>query len=275
LRNSVLILKKVQILKELYSNPDEVDLTVGQYLDEDFFPGTSVPRSQIITSLFSLFKTGIGDRFSPGYSVLKCLIVETPWDCHPANALEELLWQPAPSLKTEHGRWLSKFWIEELNLHDNGFSSVWRLIHDNSNVKCLQKNPMFPAGYTLPTGVINDIACKLSDFTTPPIKKNPWPTVFAIVALTLIVLNFYFCFRKKRVYIAEIEEAYNDHRPRKSNSKLRIEKALSIERSVRAFEQKLRVTIEEEEYSPRHLEGSNKKIRKRHSEKLAKLRQST
>jgi len=191
--------EKVQILKELYANPDEVDLTVGQYLDEDFFPGTSVPRSQLITSLFSLFRTGISDRFSPGYSVLKCLIVETPWDCHPANALEELFWQPAPSLKSKDGRWLSKFWIEELNLNDNGFSALWRLIHDNSNVKCVQKNPMFPVGYKLPIGQINDVVCKLSEFTTPPIKKNPLPSVIAVVAVSLVTLCLYlFCFRKKK-----------------------------------------------------------------------------
>jgi len=60
------------------------------------------------------------------------------------------------------------------------------------------------------------------------------------------------------VYIDEIEEAYPADRPRKTINKVRIDKALSVERSVRAFEQKLRVTIDEEEY-PRHLEGSNKK----------------
>jgi len=74
-------------------------------------------------------------------------------------------------LKSKDGRWLSKFWIEELNLNDNGFSALWRLIHDNSNVKCVQKNPMFPVGYKLPIGQINDVVCKLSEFTTPPIKK--------------------------------------------------------------------------------------------------------
>jgi len=186
--------EKVQILKELYANPDEVDLTVGQYLDEDFFPGTSVPRSQLITSLFSLFRTGISDRFSPGYSVLKCLIIETPWDCHPANALEELLWQPAPTLKTEHGRWLSKFWIEELNLHDNGFSSVWRLIHYNSNVKCVQKNPMFPAGYILPTGVINEVVCKESEFTTAPIKKKSMANCICYCCTYVTSIEYLFLF---------------------------------------------------------------------------------
>jgi peroxidase len=58
--------KYLAALKRLYANPDEVDLTVGQYLDESYYPGTTVPRSQLITSLFSLFALGIADRFSPG-----------------------------------------------------------------------------------------------------------------------------------------------------------------------------------------------------------------
>jgi len=47
---------------------------------------------------------------------------------------------------------------------------------------------------------------------------------------------------------------------KKFNTKVRIEKAMSLEKSVKAFEQKLRhVTIQEDEEHIRHAEGNNKK----------------
>jgi len=175
----------VQILKELYDNPDAVDLTVGQYLDETYFPGTTVPRSQLITSLFSLFRLGIGDRFSPAYSMLKCFLVGTPWNCTPVNALEELLWVPCSKLGPK-GRWMNIPWIEELNMKDYGDSSLWRIIHDNTNVKCVQRNPFFPADKKN-----NPIYCSLDQFNRPPLYITMLPTIVATVfAVVITVIAF-------------------------------------------------------------------------------------
>jgi hypothetical protein len=107
----------LKALKELYSHPDEVDLTVGQYLDETLFPGTTVPRSQLITSLFSLFALGVSDRFSPGYSLFKCLPLvgtQNPFTCTPANAVEYLIWKPVTFFGVKvHVPDL--FWFKELS----------------------------------------------------------------------------------------------------------------------------------------------------------------
>src|ERR1700760_4245768 len=73
-------------LKTLYQTPDDVDLVVGVQLEEEMFPGTTVPKSALITSLFSLFGMGNSDRFSVGFAVMRCLLVDRPWDCHPSNA---------------------------------------------------------------------------------------------------------------------------------------------------------------------------------------------
>ncbi len=78
-------------LKRLYATPDDVDLVVGVQLEEEMFPGTTVPKSALIISLFSLFGRGNSDRFSVGFTMMRCLLVDQPWDCHPSNALEELL----------------------------------------------------------------------------------------------------------------------------------------------------------------------------------------
>ena len=45
-------------LRRLYNRPDDVDLCVGVQLDEEMFPGTTVPKSALIISLFSLFGMG-------------------------------------------------------------------------------------------------------------------------------------------------------------------------------------------------------------------------
>jgi len=162
----------VKALKRLYDNPDQVDLTVGQYLDETYFPGTTVPSSQLVTSLISLFGLGNSDRFSPLYSLLHCFLVDKPWDCTPTNALDELFWKPAPWLG-ENGRWIDIFWVNELGLADSK-SALWRLIHDNSNVPCVQRDPFFP-----PDPVKNPIICEL----VPP----PIPVVLLLVPIFVVV----------------------------------------------------------------------------------------
>ena len=50
-------------LRRLYKSPDDVDFVVGVQLDEEYFPGTTVPKSALIVSLFSLFGMGNSDRF--------------------------------------------------------------------------------------------------------------------------------------------------------------------------------------------------------------------
>ncbi|KAK8102082.1 heme peroxidase [Apiospora sp. TS-2023a] len=131
-------------LKKLYKNPDEVDLVVGCQLDEENFPGTTVPKSSLIISLFSLFGMGNSDRFSIGYAMMRCFLVDKPWDCHPSNALEDLLWEPRPKPGFPHNRFLSTFWLKEMDIQAHGANLLWRLITENSEIKCIQKKPLFP-----------------------------------------------------------------------------------------------------------------------------------
>ncbi|SJL02260.1 uncharacterized protein ARMOST_05586 [Armillaria ostoyae] len=144
-------------LKRLYTHPDEVDLVVGCQLEETNFPGTTVPSSALIISLFSLFGLGNSDRFSVGYSIMRCILVDKPWDCTPSNALDELFWDPKPTEHFPKARWLNTFWLNELDFQAHGTNLLWRLITENSDVDCLQKNPLFP--YDPET---NPILCSLS-----------------------------------------------------------------------------------------------------------------
>lgn len=106
-------------LKRLYSEPDEVgkslqpylphrasrialhliiilrqwltisitDLLVGLQLDETNFPGTIIPTSKLILSLINLFRIGDSDRFSPRNSLLRCIVDNPFFNCHPSNIL--------------------------------------------------------------------------------------------------------------------------------------------------------------------------------------------
>jgi hypothetical protein len=65
-------------LKRLYKTPDDVDFVVGVQLEEELFPGTTMPVSALIPSLFSLFGVGNSDRFSPGFAVMRCILVDKP-----------------------------------------------------------------------------------------------------------------------------------------------------------------------------------------------------
>lgn len=132
-------------MKSLYIKPDDVDLVVGVQLDETFFPGTTVPTSALIISLFSLFGMGNSDRFSIGFAVTRCLLVDQPFDCHPSNALEELLWKPEPKPDLPNFRKLDDFWLNELDFPDHGTNLLWRLVAENTDIKCLQRDPLFPA----------------------------------------------------------------------------------------------------------------------------------
>lgn len=131
-------------LKRLYKSPDEVDLVVGCQLDETMFPHATIPTSALIISLFSLISMGNSDRFSIGFAAMRCLLVDKPWDCHPSNALEELLWQPTPKEGFPNFRVYDAFWMTELDFQAHGQNLLWRIVTENSEIKCLQKNPLFP-----------------------------------------------------------------------------------------------------------------------------------
>ena len=132
-------------LRRLYNSVDDVDFTVGVQLDEEMFPGTNVPKSTLIVSLFSLFGMGNSDRFSVGFAMMRCLLVDKPWDCHPSNALEELLWARKDIEGFPDFRFFDTFWMTELDLQAHGTNLLWRLITENTEIKCVQKSPLFPA----------------------------------------------------------------------------------------------------------------------------------
>lgn len=132
-------------LKKLYNAPDDVDLVVGVQLDEEAFPGTTIPKSALIISLFSLFGMGNSDRFSVGFAVTRCFLVDTPLSCKPTNALDELLWVPKPLPDFPNARWLDPFWLTELDFQAHGTNLLWRLITENSGIHCVQQRPLFPA----------------------------------------------------------------------------------------------------------------------------------
>ncbi|KAF5497051.1 Peroxidase [Colletotrichum siamense] len=136
--------KMVAELKRLYKNPDEVDLVVGCQLDETMFPHATIPTSSLIISLFSLISMGNSDRFSIGFAAMRCLLVDKPWDCHPSNALEELLWKPVENEAFPNARFYDEYWMAELDFQAHGQNLLWRLVTENSEINCLQKNPLFP-----------------------------------------------------------------------------------------------------------------------------------
>jgi hypothetical protein len=157
------------MLEKLYNRPDDVDLVVGVQLEEDMFPGTTVPRSALIVSLFSLFGMGNSDRFSIGFAMMRCLLVGKPWDCQPSNALEELLWIPNPTDQYPNARTLDNFWIAELDFPAHGTNLLWRLITENTNIRCIQQNPLFPADPTT-----NPVLCQLP-------SESRWHTLSVIL----------------------------------------------------------------------------------------------
>ncbi|KAF5678240.1 hypothetical protein FCIRC_6523 [Fusarium circinatum] len=134
----------IQNLKNLYKHPDDVDLVVGCQVDEEWFPGTTVPKSALIISLFSLFGMGNSDRFSIGFAMMRCILVDRPWDCHPSNALEDLIWERNSVPGFPNFRFYSDFWFKELDLPAHGTNLLWRLITENSEINCVQRWPLFP-----------------------------------------------------------------------------------------------------------------------------------
>lgn len=168
-------------LKRLYNSPDEVDLVVGVQLEEEMFPGTTVPKSSLIISLFSLFGLGNSDRFSVGYAMMRCLLVDKPWDCHPSNALEELLWAPKPTETHPNARFYDTFWLAELDFQAHGKNLLWRLVTENTDIKCLQGNALLPFD-----PVTNPILCAL------PAQKLDIPaTIYTGVEVVLALIKMH------------------------------------------------------------------------------------
>ncbi|SCO90187.1 uncharacterized protein FRV6_14315 [Fusarium oxysporum] len=144
----------IENLKKLYKHPDDIDLVVGCQLGEEWFPGTTVPKSALIISLFSLFGMGNSDRFSIGFAMMRCLLVDRPWDCHPSNALEDLIWERKDVPGFPNFRFYSDFWLKKLDLPAHGTNLLWRLITENSEINCVQRSPLFP-----PDNITNPILC--------------------------------------------------------------------------------------------------------------------
>jgi hypothetical protein len=76
--------------------------------------------------LSSLFGLGNSDRFSPGFAVMRCILNDKPWNCHPSNALEELLWMPKLTELFPNVRWFDSFWMKELNLQADSTNLLWQ-----------------------------------------------------------------------------------------------------------------------------------------------------
>ncbi|KAI1339407.1 heme peroxidase [Xylariaceae sp. FL0016] len=178
-------------LKKLYKSPNEVDLVVGVQLDEEYFPGTTVPKTALIISLFSLFGMGNSDRFSIGFSMMRCLLVDKPWDCHPSNALEELLWEPKNVSGFPDFRFYNTFWLTELDIQAHGTNLLWRLVTENSEIKCLQKSPLFPADpetnpvlCSLPKSPqdIPELALTGAQVSMSLLRQNYWKIIAAVSA---------------------------------------------------------------------------------------------
>ncbi|KAH6980144.1 heme peroxidase [Fusarium venenatum] len=169
----------VRDLERLYDHPDDVDLVVGCQLDEEWFPGTTVPKSALIISLFSLFGMGNSDRFSIGFSMMRCLLVDRPWDCHPSNALEDLLWEHKKVPGFPNFRFYNEFWLKELDLPAHGTNLLWRLITENSEINCVQRSPLFPHD-----NITNPLMCM------KPTEQVGWlETIFQFLQIILSLLK--------------------------------------------------------------------------------------
>jgi len=179
----------IQHLKNLYQHPDEVDLIVGLQLDEEFFPGTTVPRGFLIASLYSLFGIGSSDRFSVAYSSTLCLLTGKPWDCTPLNPVDEMLWKPFYLPFFPRARWGNSKWFDELDLSNKGVYGVWNLITKNSNIKCLQLDPLFPA----------------NEKTNPVVCKLPQPGGYSSYFFSITLLVVAYLYLKTRFFSIKLE----------------------------------------------------------------------
>jgi len=158
-----------EYLKKLYKSPDDVDLAVGQELDEQLWPGTSMPRSMLIINFLTLFSMASIDRFAPTYSLARCWVDGTPFNCVTQNALDDLIWEPAFDPKIfPNGKWYSKFWLKEFDFVGQGRNLLRNMIVQNTDVECLQANPLFTVSDW------NPIICSKEPRYDAPSHPN-WP----------------------------------------------------------------------------------------------------
>lgn len=134
-----------QELKRLYKTPDDVDLWVGQELDEEWWPNTHIPRSMLIINFYTLFKAAAADRFGINWGMFWCISNYKPWNCPTTNVLQDLLWKPNPLPLFPNAKLPDSFWWEELDLQNQGTNLLHRMVTQNTGVKCLQKNLFFVA----------------------------------------------------------------------------------------------------------------------------------
>ena len=164
------------------------------------FPGTTVPKSALIISLFSLFGMGNSDRFSIGFAIMRCLLVDKPWDCHPSNALEELLWVKKPKRGFPNFRFLDEFWLTEMDFQAHGTNLLWRLVTENTEIDCLQQKPLYPVDpvtnpvlCALPEQRVNhlNIAVTGAQIGKVVMASHVWKaTAFLIATLVLLISYF-------------------------------------------------------------------------------------
>jgi hypothetical protein len=138
---------KAFLLSQLYKTPDDVDLTVGQVLDEEYWPGTYVTRTAVASSLLSLALNVYNDRFSPTWLSSACLIDQKPWRCTPTTVLQELFWRKVTTIPW-FDRLPDMFWVDELEMTNRGDEMLWKLIVQNTDLKCLQINVFWKENVT-------------------------------------------------------------------------------------------------------------------------------
>lgn len=113
-----------------------------------------------------------------GFSMMHCFLVDKPWDCHPSDALQDILWEKkVPGLPDF--RFYSTFWLTELDVQAHGINMLWRLITENSEIKCVQQKPLFPAD-----AKINPILCKL-----PPPTLDWMESLLSTVEISLSLIR--------------------------------------------------------------------------------------
>ena len=164
------------------------------------FPGTTVPKTALIISLFSLFGMGNSDRFSIGFAIMRCLLVDKPWDCHPSNALEEILWIKKPKKGFPNFRFLDEFWLTEMDFQAHGTNLLWRLVTENTEIECLQQKPLYPVDpitnpvlCTLPYQKVDhfNIAVISAQIGKVVIKSHAWKATALLIATLLLIISYF------------------------------------------------------------------------------------
>ncbi len=170
-----------QSLKELYSSPDDVDLIVGMKLDEIWLPGGNLPCSAAVVAIYALFSAYLLDRFGPQPAMMACILDQNPFDCTPSNYLQELLWEPNPGFFFPRARTPSPFWVQELGLVDFGMCTLWNVITKNTDIKCLQRNPLYPVSEN------NPVVCECPGENISPPSLFPTTAFMIISSLSVIM----------------------------------------------------------------------------------------